>query len=117
MNTIRNLNYANRSNPIWQQANNKANRYLNKLLVKEILKMIPALLLFKIRQYQKLTLTFVIVLFVLLFLPYKKGYVQIDPAAYWKKPNLENKHYLGKNKTCPGSKPIFFNLRMPYKIH
>lgn len=116
MYAVRNLNYANRSNRVWRRANHKANQRLYFLLLKEGLKLMPALLLCKIGQYKKVS-AFMIAWLVLLFLPYKKGYVQIDPAAYWKKPNLENKHYLGKKETYPGSKPNFFNLRMPYKIH
>lgn len=76
MNMVRNLNYANRKNPIWQKANNRANRYLKKLLLKEVLKMLPLLLVFKIRQYQKLVLAFITAVFFLLFFALQSGYAQ-----------------------------------------
>ncbi len=49
MYAVRNLNHANRNNPVWQRANHKANQRLYFLLLKEVLKLMPALLLYKIR--------------------------------------------------------------------
>lgn len=98
MNLVRNLNYANRKNPIWQHANQRANRYLNNLLLKEVLKMLPVMLLFKFRQYQKLVLGAVIaLLFLLLLFAHQKGFAQTDSAAYYKKLAYENKHYPRNN--------------------
>ena len=80
MNMVRNLNYTNRKNPIWQQANNRANRYLKKLLLKEVLKMLPLLFVFKIRQYQKQVLVFLIGVFILLLFALQTGYAQTRPG-------------------------------------
>jgi len=60
MYTVRNLNYANRSNPVWQRANNRARRQLDQLLLKEALKILPALLLSKTRQYHHLVSALII---------------------------------------------------------
>lgn len=49
MYTVRNLNYANRKNKAWQLANNRARHQLDQLLLKEALKILPALLLSKTR--------------------------------------------------------------------
>lgn len=97
MNLVRNLNYANRKNPIWQHANQRANRYLNNLLLKEVLKMLPVMLLFKFRQHQKLVLCAVIALLFLLLFAHEKGYAQTDSTAYYKKLAYENKHYPRNN--------------------
>lgn len=73
MDLVRNLNYANRCNPTWRRANNRAKRCLYRLLARELLKLLPSLLLFKIRQYQKLAFSVLVVLFVMLFLAHKNG--------------------------------------------
>jgi hypothetical protein len=57
---VRNLNYANRKNPAWQRANNRARRQLDQLLLKEALKILPALLLCKTRQYHHLVSALII---------------------------------------------------------
>ncbi len=74
MYAARNLNYTNRKNPIWQKANNRANRYLKKLLLKEVLKMLPFLLVFKLRQYQKVVIAVAIALILLLLFAQQKSY-------------------------------------------
>lgn len=81
MNLVRNLNYANRKNPVWQQANRRANRYLYKLLLKEVLKMLPVMLLFKVRLYQKFVVTTVIALLVLLLFALENNYAQAGFAG------------------------------------
>jgi len=114
MNTVRNLNYANRKNPIWQQANNKANRYLNKLLFKEILKIIPALLLFKIRQFNKWTLCIATSL-CMLFLAHENSYAQQSSTAHKEKLALENKHYPKNNVQMNLSSLALKNYNFSYE--
>lgn len=89
MYSVRNLNYTNRKNPIWQKANSRANRYLKKLLLKEVLKMLPVMLLYKVRQYQKLVLAFLITLLFVMVFALQKGYAQtgLDDASFI---NLKN---------------------------
>ncbi len=115
MDTANNLNFSNRKSPIWQQANNLTNRYLNKLLVKEVLKMLPVVLLFKIKQYQKLTFTIVIAVLLMLLLAQEKGYAQKDSTAWQKKQALENKHYPKNNVQVNLSSLALKNYNFSYE--
>lgn len=97
MKTVRNLNYSNRKNQIWQQVDNRTNRYLKKRLLKEVLALLPELLLYKIAKYQKWILVSCILFLLVLLFATRKAYAQTDSLTYYKKLAFENKHYPRNN--------------------
>lgn len=115
MEPLRNQNHNERSNPAWIQFDGQAKRYLNKLLFKEILKMLPAMLLFRVRHYQKLSFAIVIALLLMLLLAHEKGYAQVDSVAYYKKLTFENKHYPRNNVQINLSSLALQNYNFSYE--
>lgn len=113
MNALQSQNYFERRNPYRHQFDGQAKRYLNKLLVKEVLKMLPTLLLFKLKQHQKLTFALIIAVFLMLLLAHQKGYAQKKSAG--EKLDLENKHYPKNNVQVNLSSLALKNYNFSYE--
>ena len=96
MKLLRHFDFERQPNHNWIQFDGQAKRYLNKLLVKEVLQMLPSMLLYKLRQYHKLGLALVIALLLILFLAYQNGYAQTDSVGNQKNLAYE-KHYPRNN--------------------
>ena len=96
MKLLRTFDFERRHHNDWIQFDGQAKRYLNKLLFKEILKLLPALLLYKIRQCKKWFLLVATVTLVL-FLSTQNCNAQTDSVAYYKKLAYENQHYPKNN--------------------
>lgn len=114
MKTEFNLNKPQPRNHNWIQFDGQAKRYLNKLLLKEVLKMLPVLLLYKMRQYQKLGFATVIALLFLLLFALEKGYAQTNSARS-KKLAYENKHYPRNNVQINLSSLALKNYNFSYE--
>ncbi|MEX8547657.1 MAG: hypothetical protein V5804_08655 [Mucilaginibacter sp.] len=114
MNLLQNLRHRENNRHNWIQFDGQAKRYLNKLLVKEVLQMLPALLLYKLRPYQKLGFALVIALLLILFLAYENGYAQTDSAANRKNLAYE-KHYPRNNVQINLSSLALKNYNFSYE--
>lgn len=114
METSHNLNYREGSNQDWLQVNISTKRYLTRLLFKEVLKMLPSMLLFKIRQFVKWIIALAMFALILFLAP-KNSYAQTDSTTHFKKLALENKYYPKNNVQINLSSLAFKNYNFSYE--